>query len=314
LNSPVLYLASNSPRRRQLLALAGWDFIPWPADIDETPLDGEAPADYVLRLAEAKARSAARGVPQAGVILAADTTVVDPNPPPGEAAILGKPRDAADAAAMLRRLRGRVHQVYTAIAAMRSGVDQAPTDRATSPLTGEVGPTDRAAIPMMGFVGPIDPPAVSQTEDQAPVDQPAFYRAEGQAPTAQAAVSRTAPPQGEREVAEKPVAYIPAWSPDGKVLMDVCVSHVPMRAYSDEEIQAYAASGDPLDKAGAYAIQHAGFHPVENFTGCTASVMGLPLCHTAHLLELLGVPPGNGRATACLSDTGLGCPAAELAR
>ena len=52
-----------------------------------------------------------------------------------------------------------------------------------------------------------------------------------------------------------------------------------MRQYSDAEIDAYIATGDPLDKAGAYAIQNDGFHPVEDLKGCFASVMGLPLCH-----------------------------------
>jgi len=52
-----------------------------------------------------------------------------------------------------------------------------------------------------------------------------------------------------------------------------------MRDYTDEEIRAYIKTGDPMDKAGAYAIQHAGFHPVEGLRGCYASVMGLPLCH-----------------------------------
>ena len=62
---------------------------------------------------------------------------------------------------------------------------------------------------------------------------------------------------------------------------DVCCTDVPMRNYSEQEFQAYIATGDPMDKAGAYAIQHAGFHPVEDLNGCYASVMGLPLCHLA---------------------------------
>ena len=58
-----------------------------------------------------------------------------------------------------------------------------------------------------------------------------------------------------------------------------------MRAYSDAEIQSYVDSGDPLDKAGAYAIQDRGFHPAEDFAGCMASVMGMPLCHLERLLR-----------------------------
>ena len=60
---------------------------------------------------------------------------------------------------------------------------------------------------------------------------------------------------------------------------DICCSDVPMRTYTDQEMDAYIESGDPMDKAGAYAIQHAEFHPVDGFSHCYASVMGLPLCH-----------------------------------
>jgi septum formation protein len=166
LESPTmtLILASNSPRRRQLLALAGWDFIVSVADVDESPLPNESPADYVIRLAETKARAITADADQ--IILAADTTVVDGSD------ILGKPRDDAEAIAMLTRLRGRTHQVYTGIALLRVS--------------------------------------------------------------------------------------------DGLLLKDLCVTDVPMREYSDEEMRVYVATGDPLDKAGAYAIQHPGFSPVES--------------------------------------------------
>ena len=62
-----------------------------------------------------------------------------------------------------------------------------------------------------------------------------------------------------------------------------------MRQYSDVDMAEYIASGDPLDKAGAYAIQHVGFHPVTQTTGCYANVMGLPICHLARLLSKLGI-------------------------
>ena len=68
-------------------------------------------------------------------------------------------------------------------------------------------------------------------------------------------------------------------SSNGQTYEDICRTDVPMRDYTDEEIRAYIKTGDPMDKAGAYAIQHAGFHPVEGLRGCYASVMGLPLCH-----------------------------------
>ena len=67
--------------------------------------------------------------------------------------------------------------------------------------------------------------------------------------------------------------------------LELCKSKVRMRNYSDKEIQSYVDSGDPLDKAGAYAIQDRGFHPTEDFRGCIASVMGMPLCHLERLLR-----------------------------
>ena len=188
-----LLLASNSPRRRELLGLTGWEFRTRPAEIDETPLPGEEPGAYVRRLAEGKARAAGSLALAGEIVLGADTTVADGS------LILGKPADAAEAAEMLRRLRGREHRVFTAVA---------------------------------------------------------LYDPRG-----------------------------------GRLISDLCATRVPMRAYTDEEIQRYVASGDPLDKAGAYAIQHPEFHPVTVLRGCFASVMGLPLCHVQRLLVRLGLEP-----------------------
>jgi MAF protein len=209
----LLVLASNSPRRRELLALGGWMFHVRPAEVDETPHRREAPGPYVLRLAESKARACAVAAREDGIVVAADTTVaVDRD-------LLGKPRDMAEATEMLRRLRGRTHQVYTGIGVLRVA--------------------------------------------------------------------------------------------DGAFLSDLCSTDVPMRPYSDEEIEAYVASGDPLDKAGGYAIQHAGFHPVEALAGCYASVMGLPLCHLTRLLRQLGVQPKTDIAAECQSALQYGCPVYE---
>jgi predicted house-cleaning NTP pyrophosphatase (Maf/HAM1 superfamily) len=72
-----------------------------------------------------------------------------------------------------------------------------------------------------------------------------------------------------------------------------------MRNYTDEEIEAYLATGDPFDKAWAYAIQHEGFHPVENFSQCFANVMGLPLCHVVRALRKLGIEVPNDVPTLC---------------
>ncbi|MEW5869016.1 MAG: Maf family protein [Chloroflexota bacterium] len=223
----MLILASNSPRRKQLMTLAGWDFAVVPAQIDEAVLPGELPAAYVLRLARAKA-SAARekmAVAQDGdLVVAADTAVVDAHTQADgktRFTILGKPADAAQAEDMLRSLRGRMHQVYTAVA-----------------------------------VSPV------RADEQAPV----------------------------------------------KMVSEVSVSDVYMREYSDQELLVYIASGDPMDKAGAYAIQHPGFRPVERLEGCYANVMGLPLCSLARLLALFGVPAQSDIFQACQQAFGILCP------
>ncbi len=191
------------------MALGGWAYQAHPADVDETPLPGESPAAYVLRLAENKARAAAL-TGGAQLVLAADTTVVDAGN------ILGKPQHTAEARDMLRRLRGRTHQVFTALAVL--------------PVSGE------------------------------------------------------------------------------RLLTDVCITDVPMRDYSEAEIDAYVDSGDPLDKAGAYAIQHAGFHPVESLAGCYANVVGLPLCHLANMLFKQGLPVRADLPDACQSALDYHCP------
>ena len=207
--TPWLVLASNSPRRRQLLTLANWDFIVSVADVDESVHPcGESPADYVLRLAETKARAITAQAHQ--IILAADTTVVDGRD------ILGKPKDNADAFAMLTRLRGRTHQVYTGAALLRLS--------------------------------------------------------------------------------------------DGLLLKDLSVTDVPMRDYSNEEIHAYIQTGDPLDKAGAYAIQHAQFHPVASLSGCYASVMGLPMCHVTRMMRKMNIPPNADVPVKCQKHLEYECP------
>ncbi|WP_347904098.1 Maf family protein [Pseudomonas purpurea] len=111
----TLYLASSSPRRRELLTQIGVGFSAISADIDETPLTDESPATYVERLARGKAEAGrvqlVSGNPGVAVcVLGADTAVVL------DGQILGKPRDEADALAMLMSLSGREHEVLTAIA------------------------------------------------------------------------------------------------------------------------------------------------------------------------------------------------------
>jgi MAF protein len=93
----------------------------------------------------------------------------------------------------------------------------------------------------------------------------------------------------------------------GQTITELAESGVWMRAYTDEEIGRYAASGDPLDKAGAYAIQHQNFSPVERIEGCYASVMGLPLCHLARALTQLGLTLPVDVPQACQGFTGHRC-------
>ena len=203
MNKKIL-LASNSPRRRELLALIGFPYQSSSADVDESILPNEKPADYVLRLAEAKARACATSGTEkcAGqLVIGSDTAVVD------DGEILGKPKDERDAVFMLKQLRGRTHQVCTAVALFNPESDQ--------------------------------------------------------------------------------------------VITELSISDVPMRDYSDAELEAYVQTGDPLDKAGAYAIQNAEFHPVENFNSCYASVMGLPLCHLARSFPKMGLEPETDVPALC---------------
>ncbi len=109
-----LILASASPRRKELLSQLGTPFTVLPADIDERHHDGEAPRDYVVRMSQTKAERVARQHPEAWV-LGADTIVtIDDR-------ILGKPKDAADATAMLWSLSERVHAVITGLALIQYG-------------------------------------------------------------------------------------------------------------------------------------------------------------------------------------------------
>ncbi|MGC2619633.1 MAG: Maf family protein [Acidobacteriaceae bacterium] len=124
----MLVLASASPRRRDLLAQAGYEFQILPAEICEDLHPGEEPIAYVLRLAREKAEAVAaspefaalcRTQAEPPLILGADTTVVAPN---GE--ILLKPEDDADAARMLRLLSGATHQVITGVALVANGATE----------------------------------------------------------------------------------------------------------------------------------------------------------------------------------------------
>jgi MAF protein len=93
----------------------------------------------------------------------------------------------------------------------------------------------------------------------------------------------------------------------GNQLSDVCITEVLMRPYSEAEIMDYVASGDPFDKAGAYAIQNQGFDPVAKITGCYTNVVGLPLCHLAESLRALKLDIPEDITLGCRSAAGYDC-------
>jgi septum formation protein len=197
----MLVLASASPRRRDLLAQAGYRFQVHPAHVPEDPRPDEDPIVYVTRLAREKAEAVFReltagsdfekdyGDGQSSLaVLGADTTVALDN------TILGKPEDPADAARMLRLLSGRTHRVITGVAVVTAkGVEVAAEATAVRFLT-----------------------------------------------------------------------------------------------LSDEEIGEYVAGGEPMDKAGAYAIQGRAARWIPRIEGCYFNVMGLPLALVSTLLESCG--------------------------
>lgn len=191
--SVQLYLASRSPRRQELLRQVGVRFAIVSADIDERRRPGQAPADYAVATALAKARAGVQAVPAPGSapVLGADTDVVI------DGEILGKPANRAQALAMLQRLAGRTHEVYSGVAIL----------------------------------------------------------------------------QGAREQTA------------------LSVTRVTFGPISAAQAQAYWDTGEPADKAGAYAIQGLGARFVKSIEGSYSGVMGLPLYETCELLARSGVLP-----------------------
>ena len=184
----MLILASASPRRQELLRNAAIPFEVQPADIDETLLPGESPRDCAERLAQEKAITVSRERPK-DYVLGADTIVVV------DEAILGKPRNAADAARMLRLLSGRTHEVITGVCV-------------------------------------VDPVA-----------------------------------SGAEQASE--------------------TTRVTMREISDE-IRDYIATGEPMDKAGAYAIQGIASRWIPRIEGDYSNVVGLPVALVYSMLKKRG--------------------------
>lgn len=221
-----IWLASQSPRRRELLVRIGVRSEPLVADprIDivedveaiEHPLRGENPTQYVERVVQAKleaalARHHRRGL-EAAPILVADTTVAIGGQ------ILGKPADANEAATMLGALSGRTHRVLTALA---------------------------IATPRR--------------------------------PTGASVLDRT------------PAADSSPWHT--RILRTTSVSRVRFARLSQAQIARYVASGEPLDKAGAYAVQGGAGAFIRRIDGSDTGVMGLPLYEASRLLQSAGVLP-----------------------
>jgi septum formation protein len=101
---------------------------------------------------------------------------------------------------------------------------------------------------------------------------------------------------------------VSAWHPASqRMICELGESTVWMRDYTDDEIASYVDSGDPLDKAGAYAIQHPGFDPVSRVEGCRLSVMGLPLCHLGRALTRFGVVVPTSVPGSCRAFSQLDC-------
>lgn len=139
---PQFILASSSPRRRELFGTLGIPFTIHKPDIDESQRTGEKPLDYVRRLSHEKAAHIAAGVASPAAVLAADTVVILSADTMGideQGDILGKPIDAADARHMLQRLRGRAHQVCTALTLLSVG--EGHHSRSANPIT-EITRTD----------------------------------------------------------------------------------------------------------------------------------------------------------------------------
>ena len=183
-----LILASQSPRRRELLGLTGLDFAVRVADIDETMDPGKDPFDEVARVSRLKALAVRRE--PGDVVIAADTIVVC------EGEVLGKPRDEADAFRILSLLSRRHHEVMTGMTVLR----------------------------------------------------------------------------------------------DGEIITHTEVTKIHFRDLHPEEIRAYIASGEPMDKAGAYGIQGGAALFADQMEGDYYNVMGLPVCRLAMILRSFGLP------------------------
>jgi septum formation protein len=195
----MLVLASASPRRQELLRNAGIPFVVQPTDIPEVPQPGESPRAFAERMAREKALAVFRQRPD-DFVLGADTIVVV------DGEILGKPRDSADGARMLRLLSGRTHQVTTGVC-----------------LAGPQPRTENRKLET-----------------------------------------------GSEDVRSE-------------------TSLVTMDALGDNDIRSYISTGEPMDKAGAYAIQGRASRWVSRIEGDYFNVVGLPVALVYKMLREYGV-------------------------
>jgi septum formation protein len=201
----MLVLASASPRRQDLLRNAGISFAVQPADVNETPLKGEAPRECAERLAREKALAVWRNR-QHDAVLGADTIVVV------DETIMGKPVDAEDAARMLRMLSGREHRVITGVCLIK--------------------PVPSTPYPV--------PSRTSSTPDE---------------------------------------------NRNENLRVGAETTLVTMSEISDKEILDYVATGEPMDKAGAYAIQGIASRWIPRIEGDYSNVVGLPVALVYRMLR-----------------------------
>ena len=185
----MIILASASPRRKELLAQAGFDFQVAASGIPEVRKPLESPIAFVTRLAHEKAEDVASRIvsaeKEAAIVIGADTVVVC------DELVLGKPADAADAQRMLRLLAGRTHQVITGVCVLSGAVVECAAE----------------------------------------------------------------------------------------------VTFVTMHTIADAEIEAYVATGEPMDKAGSYAIQGYAARWIPRIHGCYFNGVGLPLALVSAMIE-----------------------------
>jgi septum formation protein len=201
----MLVLASASPRRQELLRNAGISFAVQPADVDETPLEDEAPRECAERLSREKALAVWRSRPH-DAVLGADTIVVV------DETVLGKPVDAKDAARMLRMLSGREHRVITGVCLIK---------------------------PVPGTQHPV-PSGRSSARDE---------------------------------------------NRNENLHLGSETTLVTMCEISDKEILDYVATGEPMDKAGAYAIQGIASRWIPRIEGDYSNVVGLPVALVYRMLR-----------------------------